>query len=451
MKRVFGICVLTSISFLFCTDMALAGASDNGNARAKQFLLQAVRLGSELTPPGTQIDLYRTITEELAAMGEAAEAVKLSQTFDVKRGRDDVLLWAVQGALRKNRLEQAIETTKLIESDYEQDSALSAISLFHAEAGNFTAALEVISRIVSSSSAEHALTLVVPFMVRAGHFREAIDVALELEHNHSKGQVISSIVVAQFNLGDTEAARKTVAEFTPKIHDQWPILALSDSQAHAGMIAEAKETASQLNEQLHFFALGHIAEALAKSGEVSQALNLASSIPSPLNRYEDSPTTRYETIRQIVQVQAQHGDYKGALSTALTIPSTMSACDICESLRGEAIGEIGKAQAKRGDYDLAIRTAERLKKSTAYYGDEVIKAVASAHAKQGQIEKALKTAKRFRSVDYRAKMYQELAEEWFRGGDSEKALIWASRLPSKVEKAYAFVGIARGIMGQLEK
>lgn len=359
MRRMFSFWVWTSIALFFYAGIAMAEVSDNGNASAKQLLFQAIRLGSELTPPGAQIDLYRTIAGELAAMRDMSEAVQLSQTFDVKRGRDDVLLWAVQGALRENRIEQAIETAKLIEGEYEHDSALSAIALFHAEAGNFTDAVAIISTMTSGAFNSHTLSLVVPFMVRAGHLNDAIDAALGLEDNHSKAQVISSIVAEQFKLGDTEAARKTATEFTAKIHNQWPILALSNSQARAGMITEAKETASQLNEQLHFFALGHIAEALAESGEASQALNLASSIPSPLGSYENSPTTRYRTIRQIVQIQAQRGDYTGALSTALTIPSTMSACDICESLRGEAIGEIGNAQAERGDYDLAIRTAER--------------------------------------------------------------------------------------------
>ena len=444
MKHVFGLCIWTVVSVCLFTGMGRAAVNDEGDASAKQLLFQAVRLGSELTPPGAQIDLYRTIAGELAAMGEMSEAVQLSRTFDVKRGRDDVLLWAVQGALRENRTEQAIETTKLIEGEYEHGSALSEISLFHAETRNFTAAVAIISTMASGSSATYTLSLVVPFMVRAGHLSEAIDAALGLGDNHSKAQVISSIVAEQFKLGDTGAARKTATEFTSKIHNQWPILALSKSQAHAGMIAEAKETAFLLNEQLHFFALGHIAEALAKSGEVSQALNLASSIPSPSHRYEDSPTTRYSTIRQIVQIQAQHGDYTSALSTALKIPSTMSACDICESLRGEAIVEIGKAQAERGDYDQAMRTAERLKKSTAYYGDEVIKSVATAYARQGQIEKALKTSKRFRSRDYRAGTYRYIAEEWVKQGDSKKVLNWASSLPSKIEKAYALVGIARG-------
>lgn len=443
MRRVFGLCILTSIVFCFCTDMAAAEANEKGTARAKQLLIQAVRLGSELSPPGTQIDLYRTIAGELAAMGEMSEAVQLSQTFDVKRGRDDVLLWAVRGSLRSKRVGQAVEMANSLVEDFQQGEALGAVARFHAGNRDFANALQALSNIRFEPLAEYGLISIVPLMIQTGHLEDAVQAALKLDSEHSKGQVIASIVEEQFRLGNTEAARETAISFTSKINDQWPILALSNSQAHAGMIAEAKKTASQLNEQLHFFALGHIAEAVAKSGEVSQALNLASSIPSPLHRYEDSPTTRYRTIRQIAQIQAQRGDYTGALSTALTIPSTMSACDICESLRGDAMGEIGKAQAERGDYDLAIRTAERLKKSTAYYGDEVIKAVASAYSRHGQIEKALKMCKRFRSGDYRAKIYQEIAEEWFKRGDSEKAFIWASKLPSRVEKAYALVGIAR--------
>ena len=91
------------------------------------------------------------------------------------------------------------------------------------------------------------------------------------------------------------------------------------------------------------------------------------------------------------------------------------------------------------------------KKSTAYYGDEVIRTVTLSQARQGQIESALKTCNRFRSRDFRAKTYQDVAEEWVKRDDKETVMKWASQLPLKIEKAYALVGIARGVRHETEK
>jgi lipopolysaccharide biosynthesis regulator YciM len=129
----------------------------------------------------------------------------------------------------------------------------------------------------------------------------------------------------------------------------------------------------------------------------------------------------------------------------------MSGCDICGYWRDEVVMEIGNAQAERGDFDLAIRTAKSLKKSAHYYGDEVIKTVARGHARAGSIETALKTTKEFRSSHYRSETYQYIAYEWVKKGDRDKALSWAAKLPSRLEKAYVLVGIAQGIIDQQKK
>jgi len=288
-------------------------------------------------------------------------------------------------------------------------------------------------------------------MVKTGHHQDAVQAGLKLASDHSKGQVISSIMRAQFQLGDQGVARETATTFAERLNDQWPVLVLSKELADAGKVQEAMETSSRLKEQLRFFALGHIAESLAKSGEIRKALDLASSIPSPMHRYEDAPTVRFRTVGRIAEIQAKNGNYKGAFSTALIIPSGMSACDIFGYWRDEVIHDIGNAQAQRGDFNLAIRTAEKLKKSTAYYGDEVIRTVTLSQARQGQIESALKTCNRFRSRDFRAKTYQDVAEEWVKRDDKETVMKWASQLPLKIEKAYALVGIARGVRHETEK
>ena len=410
--------VIVAAITCICGENVLAATTDPGNLRAKQLLHQAVQLGAELDPPGIQIDLYKTIAEEFAAMGAASDANRLAEYFNVKRGRDNVLISAVRGSLKGKYLDQGIELATLI-TEEERGWAQADIARFQAEEGHFEAAQETLAEMKSSPLAEYALGEIIPLMVKAGRVRDAIQAALDRDDDHSKGQVISMIVRAQFHEGDIEAAHETATAFSSKINDQWPLLTLSNVEAETGHFQKAEEIASKLKGQLRYFALGHIAESLANYGEFSQALEIAKSIPSPMHRYEDSPSTHFRAIGKIAEVQARKGYYKEALSTAQLIPRQMSACDICEGYRDEIVSRIGIAQAQRGDLGLAIQTAEKLKKSTAYYGDEVVKSVTLVHTGKGQIEAAIRTSKRFRSHDFRARTYQTIAEDWARR-DGEK-------------------------------
>jgi|CXWL01.1.fsa_nt_gi tetratricopeptide (TPR) repeat protein len=437
--------IVTAITCIWGENV-LAATTDQGNLRAKQLLHQAVQLGAELDPPGIQIDLYKTIAEEFAAMGAAPDANRLAEYFDVKRARDLVLLSAVRGSLKGKHLDQGIELAKLITEEYERGWALAYIARSQAEEGYFQAAQETLAEMKSGTLAEHALGEIIPLMVKAGRVRDAIQAALDREDDHSKGQVISMIVRAQFHEGDIEAAHETATAFSSKINDQWPLLTLSEVEAETGHFQEAEDIASKLKDPLRYFALGHIAESLANHGEFSKALDMAKSIPSPMHRYEDSPSTHFRAIGEIAIVQARKGYYKEALSTARLIPRQMSACDICEGYRDEIVSHIGIAQAQRGDLGLALQTAEKLKKSTAYYGDEVIKSVIFVHTRKGQIEAAIRTSKRFRSHDYRASTYQTIAEDWTRRDGEKGVMKWASDLSSRLEKAYVSIGIARAVL-----
>lgn len=439
------LCVIVAAITCICGQNVRAATTDASDLRAKQLLHQAVQLGSELDPPGVQIDLYKTIAEEFAAMGAASDANRLAEYFDIKRGRDDVLLSAVRGSLKGKHLDQSIELAKLI-TEEERGWALADIARFQAEEGHFQAAQETLADIKSSSLAEYALGEIIPLMVKAGHVQDAIQAALDREFDHSKGQVVSMIVRAQYREGDIEAAHETAAGFSLKINDQWPLLTLSELEAETGNFREAEEIASKLKDQLRYIVLGHFAESLANHGEFSKALEMAKSIPSPMHRYEDSPTIHFRAIGEIAKVRARKGYYKEALSTARLIPRQMSACDICEGFRDEIVSHVGIAQAQRGDLGLALQTAEKLKKSTAYYGDEVIKSMILVHTRKGQIEAALRTSKRFRSHYYRASTYKTIAEDWVRRDGEIVVMKWASQLSSRLEKAYAFIGIARAFL-----
>jgi tetratricopeptide (TPR) repeat protein len=439
------LCLLVTVAPWFCIEKPEAATLDGVDPQSTQLLLQAAELGADLTPPGAQIDLYRTIAEELAVMGAVSEATKLANFFDDGRRRDLVLLQAVRGSLRANRLDQAVETGNLITEEYEQGQAFVGIARFQAERGDFVQAMTAIATIKFGPLADQALSAIVQPMVKAGQITEAIEAALKLDDSSSKGQVISSIVTTQYRLGDKKAARETAATLSQRINDDWPLLTLSQEEAEVGNFQEAHEIASHLDRQLHFFALGDIAAAHARVGHITKALNVAMSIPFPVDRYEFDSPTRYRAIRDIARTQAEKGDYDGALSTAQRIPPKISACDICGSLRNNAMQDIGVTQAQRGDFILARRTAQKLKKSRSSYGDEILKTVVSVQAKRGKIEAALETAQKFSSQGYRASMYQDIAEYWVKRDGKRPVMKWASQLPNKIEKAYALVGIARSL------
>jgi hypothetical protein len=211
------LCLLVTVAPWFCIERLEAATLDGVDPQSTQLLLQAAELGADLTPPGAQIDLYRTIAEELAVMGAVSEATKLAHFFDGGRRRDLVLLRAVRGSLRANRLDQAVEMGNLITEEYEQGHAFVEIARFQAERGDFVQAMTAMAAIRPDSLADHALSAIVQPMVKAGQITEAIEAALKLDDFSSKGQVISSIVTTQYRLGDKKAARDTAMTYATQI------------------------------------------------------------------------------------------------------------------------------------------------------------------------------------------------------------------------------------------
>ena len=147
--------------------------------------------------------------------------------------------------------------------------------------------------------------------------RRAASEAIRL-HDIFRFEDLARIAIAQTNIGDTEAAKQTF--FT--LHDTVDKIAADSSRLYPN-----------LN-------LGYLAAALAQSGQVREAIEIAS-------RIEEKELFRLKAMAEIALAQAEAGDDASAIETAMNID---------DNYRDNALRAIASVQAERGDYTDAINT-----------------------------------------------------------------------------------------------
>lgn len=138
-------------------------------------------------------------------------------------------------------------------------------------------------------------------------------------HDIFRFEDLARIAIAQTNIGDTEAAKQIFFNLRDTVDKN-----AADS--------------SRLYPNLH---LGYLAAALAQSGQVRKAVEIASRIE------EKEPLFRRNAMAEIALAQAEAGNGASAIETAMNID---------ENLRDAALLAIASAQAERGDYTDAINT-----------------------------------------------------------------------------------------------
>ena len=170
---------------------------------------------------------------------------------------------------------------------------------------------------------------------------------------------LREIAIAQADVGDTSGARRTLrhaASEAARDHDifWWSkeLARIAIAQTSIGDTEAAKQTLFTLRDTIDKVAadtsrvypnldLGSLAAALAHSGQVQDAIEIAS-------RIKEDNGNRLRSMAEIAQAQAEAGDDESAMKTALSIDD--------DNLRVRALLALVNMQAKRGDYALAINT-----------------------------------------------------------------------------------------------
>ncbi len=417
--------------------------ADDQVREARALLKRASQLGEKLEIPGEQSTLYEAIARALIKAGDKTGALALARSFEPGLLRNSAYGAIAESQAAAGNLKEALKTAHFIGDPYHNSRAIEAVVLEYVRSSNFKSAIETAQLIKSDVLRIGALTEIAAAQVKAGDTVGAFQLVDRAQDDYGKSRIVGGIAAAQVEQGENDAALKTAANFKGKSFSDWPLYEVAKALARAGNLRMAREMAEKLREQLRFVTWEEIAVEQAKMGDVKGALELASSIPRPIHRYDNLPSVQLGAIGRIANAQAQTGDFKGALETAALIPPDVRGCDICGSYKDEVIGKIGRIRAERKQYLAALEIAGSLK---FYEKEEIIKTVAVTQADDGEIENALQTVSTIENIHYRATTFQRISLSWTKTGKKAAALAWAEKLSAPLERAHAMVGIADGLL-----
>jgi RNA polymerase sigma factor (sigma-70 family) len=430
--------------------MAGAQAQLGDRAAAKKLFAQASDMVAGLREPEQSME-WQFVAGTAARAGEVDEAVAVA--LRIPKGtqdspwRRDTAFQEVATALARKRLEkEALRVAAMVE-DEETKSWLGAtlpegLALADAAAGDIPGALRVVERLKDPSSQVTALL---------GRFH------LNLTYDYPVDRAAQGVALLQAKAGDKAIARKTLQRAADLIASMpedatarraLALTKLACAQARLGEFDTARETAEKIQHETgKAIALATLVRQLAGAGRAKEAL--AEIDPLPVG------TTKVHALTHLGAGQAEAGDQKAARA------SFQQAHLLIEKLQGEedrmSQGVIlATVRAEAGDHKGAIQTAETYNpKDTLGYAN-----IAFAHAKAGDFTGALEIAERLKNRQppgrrrwppqgpdwWQLRILEVTAELQTQRGDSKAALEWADRLDSHLPRAYALMGIAKGML-----
>jgi tetratricopeptide (TPR) repeat protein len=368
-------------------------------------------------------------------------------------------------------LDEALNATWLIKSNYSRAAALEGIATVQIKVGNLTGAKETIQAAVAAAhspmrqnSRIFMLTQIAVVQAKSGNklgarktFEEAIsrvDSVIEYEREPSlltiiegmadAGEYVLALSTAQSsNLpeafayiakvkaveGDKVAAL-IIARGIEDAHQRGVALAdIAETLATAGdmesagkLFAEALSTAREVEAVNRGYTLSYIATSLAKVDDIAAAFLVARSIKSA--------QSRETALSYVAGAQARAGDIKAALATAAGIKS--------EFWHDAALRNCGVEQAKAGDFSGAFVTAKNISKRWGM-GTQVLTAISLAHAVAGDFDLAFSTVQELRS---KGEALASIAAEQAKDGEILEATTTIRKIPKVTVLIRAFNEVA---------
>jgi tetratricopeptide (TPR) repeat protein len=326
----------------------------------------------------------------------------------LKFNRDDASLLIALAQVETGDITGAFQTVATIqEGAYSvappplKEIGLESIAAELAKAGDISRAIRTANSIKAPSRRPQILEAVAIRLARDGAISRALEITASLPSDFSKADSLSAIAAAQAKSGDKAAAEVT--------------------------FREALKIAKQPGAK--FSSLGRIAIAQAEAEMISNAIELASSLPNS--------SWKPEVIRTIAASQAMTGDVSGALETVARIGDW-------ETARGTS--NIALAQARAGDYDGAMRTFQQSIQLAASEGvilQEIIEAQReAARAETGDLVGALEMAAVVQDDPRQTSILEAIAVARSNAGEVPRALQTAASLKSNFLKSRALTAIA---------
>ena len=399
---------------------------------------EALKTAAMIEWAGWKVDVLKTIAQELVKQEKKREALKLisqakkAALFEEDIGyqyskADDILSLAeIQWAAQDEKgarftIRQAIKLSKIRPN---QDSLgeylfFSAVANMYARQGDKESMLAMVKRIPLADDKDSALRLASKAQAESGAIQGALDTVGMIEGRWDKDYALYGIARIQAKADDIQGALKTTTAISH--HMEYKSFALLH-------IAEAQEARSNRETALQTLAMAEtVARAIPEADE------------------------RAEVFAVIAQTQGKIGDTKSAKKTigkALHLVKHIKDTDLPVG----ALAKIIQAQIKAGDINGALKSADVM--GPSFHNFRVNWQIAEAQALTGDYEGAVATAQKSHPGErglWRACTFQQIARIQVQQGQEREAEEWAAGLDFDTDVAWAFLGIAEGMIAQKRK
>ena len=334
----------------------MLGAVAEAVARAGDHVA-AREIAASLTKPSEQAHALAAVVEAVAQSGDLtvaseiavqAQAVAYSIPADTW-GKDGVLRVVAKAVARAGDHVAAREIAASITDAHDQDWALTAVAAAAARSGELRAAREIAASITDSHEQVKALAAVQEVLEQSGDLAAAGEIAGEakamaysISDSLHRDRALHAVAQAAAESGDHAAARDIAASITPDFRD-WALRELAGTVARLADHTAARDIAASItNLRDRARALAAVAQAVAQTGELGAACEIASEAESAARSIPDDDSDQAEALAAVAQARALSGDLAAAREIAASItPGRHQAL---------ALAAVAEAIARSGDH-----------------------------------------------------------------------------------------------------
>lgn len=475
----------------------VSGTSLNRTTESTRLLERSVEYGAKIEHPLFRADLFRDLAPSYVEIGDTNRAIGIADRKD--NDRELTLVRISRKQVELGQIEEALKTAAMIKGKPWKVRALKDIAQKLAKQQKTKEALRVISQAKEAALSEEGtgylyvkadellslaeiqsaaqdepgarFTMQQAIEIFEGRpdqdalgkalfFSDVAELHARMRDKQGMLATVQRIPIAddrelalrkaaeaQAESGDTRGALDTVAMIEGRWDKDRALYGIVRIQAKADDIHGALETtrAITLSMMWKSFALLHIAEAQDARFDREAALRTLAKAETLARTIPDADE-RAETFGVIARIQAKMGDSKGAaetIQTALPLVDHIKGSD----LRNRALSVIAKAQITGGDLKGALKTGEAM--DLDFRRLSVYQQIAEAQAQTGDFEGAVQTAQSMGEEGlWRAGTFRLVARIQAQHGQEQEVEEWAAALGFHSDSAYAFLGIAEGLITQ---
>jgi peptidoglycan hydrolase-like protein with peptidoglycan-binding domain len=316
---------------------------------------QALRVARAINDPRSVIAALSGIAVALARAGRIEEALEAAQQVPDAALRDKALRAVAEGQLAAGRPDFAEVTVSLIEAPHERLPTLVSTSHSYLAHGHDDVAhglaMEA-ERLAESITAElfreWALSEMASLMAAVGESAKANIMISRIGSAKNRVQALCDIVIAELRNGRVKRARQTLevaqstlAAISRPAERQQARACLATSHAALKEFDEALKQVRGIElGYTHSFVLSRIVLAMARSGQMVEAVRLAESI--------QSAKLRINTFVSMSAIAKRHGD--GAVAASLGDQAVTLAQELTNPLdKAFVLADLATSQAAGGN------------------------------------------------------------------------------------------------------